>query len=571
MLFPAFVHIKNLGVGKMIKELLEGLKARLKGVGESPANLPPAGGVPPSPFDASDSMPPAGGELPKDGEETLDSLVNAAPTGGEGFEDFSTLLGGGTSGEIDNKVKELEEKHTDLENQIRKTIELTEANSKRLDSIDTNMKKFLSLYELVTNQINPFVDSPYMNPKKMKMPEPEPEPVMVAEVEEESPVEEVEDELPVMEEPEPEPSSETPVDTPKVEVKKETPKLEPSDSEKVMFFQSVKDGNASFVVEWITSLVAEDGDLEKNAKLLKYLLDLGWITPKAHEALMTHLYTLANAPKTAQKQKIPVAVGGMVAPPEQSISKISMGEIPATPKINLNQQPLANQENLESVAEVLEWIKYLVDTVGLDNAEDIMQYLVKLGWITPSAHSELIKYIEKTLPKKFKEPSGPVNGDSKMVLTPGQIPSPQQFIDAEKLQYQIPISEPQTEEPQNFVPKPIFTSTAPSAAIIPLREIGSDIDSLAIVLEWIRYLVDRAGTSGTKDIFRYYNNIGWVEQNVLNQLEKYVDGIRSGEKEPLSYNPSVEDHATSLFFISKLKHMEVSETEIQSMLGNYSK
>ena len=98
-------------------------------------------------------------------------------------------------------------------------------------------------------------------------------------------------------------------------------------------------------------------------------------------------------------------------------------------------------------------------------------------------------------------------------------------------------------------------------------ELGSDIDSLAIVLEWIRYLVDKSGATGTKDIFGYYNNIGWVTDSVHDQLIKYVEGIKASEEETIGYQPSVEDHATSLFFISKLKNMELSQADIHSMLG----
>ena len=351
------------------------------------------------------------------------------------------------------------------------------------------------------------------------------------------------------------------------------------------------------MVEWITSLVSEDGDLDKNTKLLKYLLELGWITPRAHDALMAHIYQLARAERKETPQKIPLTIGGAphspLGGPSPRLggmdglspdSKLGMAGGPGMP---MPPVPLTSADNMDSLMEVLEWIKYLVDTVGMDNAKDIMEYLVKLGWITGDAHQALLKYIEKSSPVEPKAPKE--QEDRKLVMSPGQIPSPEEFMAAEHTQYQVPIQgsnqqepmaptpigrEPQHQSSQTpniqKPPEPFEAIRQPprkSNEIIPLTELGSDIDSLAIVLEWIRYLVDRAGAQGTKEIFGYYKNIGWVSDAVHDQLIKYVEGIKASEEETVGYQPSVEDHATSLFFISKLKNMELSEADIQSMLG----
>jgi archaellum component FlaD/FlaE len=585
-------------VYKVIKELLDGLKSRLKGVGEKGGPLPPPGGIPPVPIPPmpSEQMPAPAPSMPP---------VPAAPS----TEDFSALLGGGDTSELDNKVKALEEKTTKLESTLKETLDITKANKTRLDSIDLNMKKFLSLYELVTNQINPFVDgAPFKKEddmiaqaaKKLAQEKPEeaeeapvevpvpehPKPKPKAKPKEEAPKEEPEEEAPELEVPAPKPHLKLP------DKMQDAAKGEPSDQEQVMFMQSVKDGTASFVMEWITSLVSEDGNVEKNTRLLKYLLDLGWITPKAYEALMRHMQALTQAGKAPQEQRIPLMVGmpssmpRMQGPPQPPSADRSR-PMPMPP------MQLTSGSSPDQLMAVLEWVRYLVDKAGYEEASEILKYLVKLEWITPEAHTALLSYIQRSTPPgaigltQAKAPGSYAPGpQSKVTLSPNRIPSPTDFMRGEAPQYRVPI-QPADQPPMQIPPQPMYREPqyrepqpqqeyqqprreAPRRgdnAIIPLTELGSDIDSLAIILEWIRHLVDRAGTQGAKDIFAYYQTIGWLDQRVCQQLVKYVEGIKASEDEAIGYQPNIEDHATSLFFISKLKHMSLSEEDIHSMLG----
>jgi archaellum component FlaD/FlaE len=563
----------------MIKELLDGLKSRLKGVGEKNA-LPPPGGLPPVAPEHATPMP---GAPSSPGQSNQPPGPNPTPpAGAPTTEDFSALLSGGDTAELENKVKALEDKTQKLESSVKETLEISKNNATRLDSIDTNMKKFLSLYELVTNQINPFVDSkpPFKQeedeePKKEQKAKPKEKDPLPA-----TPKEEVQEkkETPPVDEPQP--------------TKAEPLNGQVNEGEQVMFMQSIKGGNASFVLEWITSLVSDEGGPEKNAQLLKYLLELGWITPKAYEALMQHIQTLAAAGRMApqQQQMIPLAVGmpsGAMSQPASPNRQIppSLQGIPMPPRGD------------DSIERITEWVKFLVDKVGYVEAVDVLKYMVQLEWITKDAYSALIDYINKTASSgrgqgapavMSAQPAMPAKMESKIVLSPSKIPTPVEFMGNE---YRIPVSA--NNEPRG-IPQPLFSQDyserypqrqdarayasqskqqmmqppkRQTSSIIPLTEVGSDIESLAIILEWIRYLVDRAGSQGAKDIFNYYLTIGWVDQRVCQQLIKYVDGIKSQEEEAIGYQPTVEDHATSLFFISKLKHMDLSEEDISSMLG----
>ena len=534
----------------MIKDLLDGLKSRLKGVGEKGGSLPPAGGMPPSPILYA---PPSPG-MPMPQMQQPYGQPQAPP---RPQDDLTSLLGGPDTAELENKVKALEDKTSHLESVVKETLDISKSNKSRLDSIDTNMKKFISLYELVTNQINPFVDAKPPFQKEKQAPAKK-EPV----VEEEETVEEAEPE-------------------PAMEPKPKLAKLSAADGEQVMFMQSIKDGNASFVLEWITSLVGDDGNVDKNAKLLKYLLNLGWITPKAYEALMQHMQALAAAGRlTPQaRQMIPIAVGA----DGRSMPFAPQGrEPPGMTGIQL--PPMGDSDSL---MRVLDWVKYLVDKVGYAEAMDILKYLVQLGWITPDAHEALLRYIDKSNPPRVFQPNqagmqpAQLRPESRVLMQPNQIPTPADFMAAERAEYRIPI-QPTMEQPSQFHPEPQQVlrdrhepwqhqhrppTRQHGNAVIPLTELGSDIESLAIILEWIRHIVDKAGTNGARNIFDYYARIGWVSEDVYQQLMNYVDGIRAGDEEDVDYQPTVEDHATSLFFIGKLKKVSLSDQDINKILG----
>ncbi len=566
----------------MIKELFDGLKAKVKGGKSRKDDLPPPGGIPLPPLTPPE--PPASAAL---------NQPIPPPSDQPSPDDFSTLLGG-TTNELDDKVKSLQDKTESLETKLSETLDTSKENRDRLDSIDMNMKKFLSLYELVTNQINPFVDQGPPMPRKSMLQMDEPK-------------EEVEEKIivpPFEEEPKEEEAEEEAATAP---VKEKKPRAEPpqppaDESERVMFLQSVKDGNASFVLEWMTSLVSGEGGLEKNTKFLTYLLDKGWITPKAYDALMAHLNTLAKTGKIELKTA-KIEPGTFKTSLVKDLEESQQQTKSAAGLFGKFVKDMPGMDDKESLTAVLEWIRYLVDTVGYDEATEILKYIVQLGWITPDAHKALLNYIEKSSPiKVHKEPgSQPPEllqpTSSRIVITPSAIPTPTEVIQVEERQLRIPVREntetvaikrepvytpheeiarpqiPIMPAPRIEVPIASPKAHAPPPAprkrrpeLIPLEAIGSDIESLAIVLEWIRYLVDNAGTQGTKRIFTSYLDMGWIGEQVFRQLIKYVDGIKAKEGEDVDYQPTIEDHAASLFYIGKLKNVDITEEDVQAIL-----
>ncbi|MFB6162538.1 MAG: FlaD/FlaE family flagellar protein, partial [Halococcoides sp.] len=75
----------------------------------------------------------------------------------------------------------------------------------------------------------------------------------------------------------------------------------------------------------------------------------------------------------------------------------------------------------------------------------------------------------------------------------------------------------------------------------PVREI--------VTVEWLESLVDRLGTTNTRQALQYYERIGWISSEVRADLEAYLQGI---EGDGTGANPDIEVHTTSLEYIREL-------------------
>jgi archaeal flagellar protein FlaD len=489
----------------MLGEIVDGLKSKLK-KGGGAMDLPPPGGIPPEP-----PMPPADAPMPTPSQDQPP------------MDDFTTLLAGSTN-ELDEKVKKLEEKSDTLESKVHETLDTAKKSQERLDEIDQNMKKFLSLYELVTNQINPFVDQG--EPVRSAIPK------LVEEVEKDDKIfvpEEVE---------EPEPAYEEPaLEKPEKKEKQEKKEEEPA-GENIRFLQTVSGDRCGMLLEWRSEPLSKG----EEPKLPKHLLDGGWITQKAYDTISERLNMSGSQ--------------GISAPPQILPKKIDTGVLG-----KFMTEQFGPQEDPQSLEEVLEWIKYLVDKVGPGEATEILKYIVELGWVTPDAHKALINYIENSSPirahPKAPQPEKPEEMEKIAVTAIPPSPKAPDMSPQPEIKISLPVKVEPKHEPPKRKPK----------EVIPIKEIGSDIESVAITLEWIRYLAENAGTEGAKKTFNYYREIGWITDEVHKQLMKYMEGIKNVKTEISDYQPTVEDHTASLFYIGKLKKTEVTEDDIQEILG----
>jgi len=73
---------------------------------------------------------------------------------------------------------------------------------------------------------------------------------------------------------------------------------------------------------------------------------------------------------------------------------------------------------------------------------------------------------------------------------------------------------------------------------------GADL----IVIEWLEFLVEEAGVRETARAVNYYENIDWIDQQVADSLQEYLQGFESSGDGTLT----IDHHTQSLKYISQL-------------------
>jgi len=109
--------------------------------------------------------------------------------------------------------------------------------------------------------------------------------------------------------------------------------------------------------------------------------------------------------------------------------------------------------------------------------------------------------------------------------------------------------------------------------ILPLKSIKNDLYSLVTVLNWIKYLVEKAGGKGAIDIFRSYMMLGWITPEINQMMVKYINGMTgeidvSGTEK--KYVPTMDDHMNSLFFIAKLKGIKLEKDGFDRIVSKWN-
>ncbi|MFH1722123.1 MAG: FlaD/FlaE family flagellar protein [Candidatus Altiarchaeota archaeon] len=483
---------------------MAGLLGKLKGIGKKK--------------DADSSVPkdtplPTDGGSPVEGGGTLPPGVTAV--GGENHPQGVTAASGGPypagSGglaspetqakllEIEAKTMEIDalkeqlgtidDKSKSIEVKLAETEKITKKSKEKIDEIDKNMKKFLSLYEMVTNQINPFVDSKVFersasNASLLDSMQEVAPPAPV--IEEEYVVEEepIKVEEPLVPKAAPDREEAETVGEQEIESS-----LKSEEGDDVLIMEAVHHKDNSLALKLFASMVNADEAKEKKSAILKSLVDLGWITPRAHADISKEL--------GADDEEEYEIEGQDVGEEEDS-------QLPLPP---------VSSEELENLAPLMKWIDGLTDKVGVDGTTDILKYLVKLGWVTPDAHEELLNYIA---------------GDKSMITGPGGQGGP---------------------------------------ALIPLDEYEKTSEKEAMAQSWMRYLLDKVGEDGAKEVLSTYIEFGWVTKKAYTQLSESFGSFDEIDRlgGDLNYDLSSADHATSLFFISRIKGMDDAEYVYKSI------
>lgn len=86
-----------------------------------------------------------------------------------------------------------------------------------------------------------------------------------------------------------------------------------------------------------------------------------------------------------------------------------------------------------------------------------------------------------------------------------------------------------------------------------LPELPDSYRGELLVLEWLEFLVGKAGRSETIEGLVYYTSIGWITKKVEIHLREYLRGVDPTPETPTPLDQ--DDHVTSLVYIARLDAM----------------
>ncbi|WP_230198539.1 FlaD/FlaE family flagellar protein [Halopiger goleimassiliensis] len=120
------------------------------------------------------------------------------------------------------------------------------------------------------------------------------------------------------------------------------------------------------------------------------------------------------------------------------------------------------------------------------------------------------------------------------------------------------------------------TDAADEAALIPwddggrpyLEAVPSEYDTEFVVMDWLEYLVDRAGLDGTAETIRFYGSIHWISDPVEEYLQAILQGFHGGPdvEDPEPRSALGVDHKRSLWWISRIATPEKESPEYEEWL-----
>lgn len=99
-----------------------------------------------------------------------------------------------------------------------------------------------------------------------------------------------------------------------------------------------------------------------------------------------------------------------------------------------------------------------------------------------------------------------------------------------------------------------------------LDKINNEPTFLMLMMKWLDFLLKKAGYRGMIKALLYYEELGWISEDVRNKMIKYAEEIKINGAPSGKRSLSIKDHIVSLFFISKLQGIKVSPSVYSAVL-----
>ncbi|WP_370574388.1 FlaD/FlaE family flagellar protein [Methanomethylovorans sp.] len=96
---------------------------------------------------------------------------------------------------------------------------------------------------------------------------------------------------------------------------------------------------------------------------------------------------------------------------------------------------------------------------------------------------------------------------------------------------------------------------------IQLTHIMKNSSSIKLCMEWLEFLMELVGRNNLPDILSYYEELGWITEEVRMELMRYAEGIDFYMEKP-DWKLTPDDHVKSIWFIESLAGIKVDKNRL---------
>jgi archaellum component FlaD/FlaE len=96
---------------------------------------------------------------------------------------------------------------------------------------------------------------------------------------------------------------------------------------------------------------------------------------------------------------------------------------------------------------------------------------------------------------------------------------------------------------------------------IQLAHIMKNSTSIKLCMEWLEFLMELVGRNNLPDILSYYEELGWITEEVRMELMRYAEGIDFYMEKP-DWKLTPDDHVKSIWFIENLAGIKVDKNKL---------
>jgi archaellum component FlaD/FlaE len=84
---------------------------------------------------------------------------------------------------------------------------------------------------------------------------------------------------------------------------------------------------------------------------------------------------------------------------------------------------------------------------------------------------------------------------------------------------------------------------------------------MKLCMEWLEFLMGLVGRNNLPEILSYYEELGWLTEQVRSELMHYAEGIDFYMEKP-DWKLTPDDHVKSIWFIESLAGLKVDKNRL---------